>query len=126
MDADVITFEARRSDLSIIKTIREGDLKRKSVLVFMIFIRQGFQVFWKLQKHFKMLEEILRNKLWVNPDCGLKTRGNEETISSLENLVIASKGNQKEFVRMKTCELFKVKRVLSFEIFLQKGQTLLI
>lgn len=38
-----------------------------------------------------MLEEIPGNKLWVNPDCGLKTRGNEETISSLENLVIAAK-----------------------------------
>jgi len=30
-------------------------------------------------------------KLWVNPDCGLKTRGVTETDASLRNLVAAAK-----------------------------------
>lgn len=30
-------------------------------------------------------------RLWVNPDCGLKTRGYEETIASIRNLVTAAK-----------------------------------
>ncbi|MGN0613220.1 MAG: hypothetical protein ACI4JB_04900, partial [Porcipelethomonas sp.] len=30
-------------------------------------------------------------KLWVNPDCGLKTRGNAETVPSLGNLVNAAR-----------------------------------
>ncbi|MBR6483612.1 MAG: hypothetical protein IKT14_01215, partial [Clostridiales bacterium] len=30
-------------------------------------------------------------KLWVNPDCGLKTRGTEETVKSLANLAEAAK-----------------------------------
>ena len=30
-------------------------------------------------------------KVWINPDCGLKTRGNAETWPSLENLVAAAK-----------------------------------
>ena len=29
-------------------------------------------------------------RLWVNPDCGLKTRGCPETLASLENLVAAA------------------------------------
>ena len=37
-----------------------------------------------------MLEKIPVDKLWVNPDCGLKTRGNAETIPSLKNLVEAT------------------------------------
>ena len=31
------------------------------------------------------------NKLWINPDCGLKTRGEFETEASLKNLVLATK-----------------------------------
>lgn len=30
-------------------------------------------------------------RLWVNPDCGLKTRGRPETLASLENLVSAAR-----------------------------------
>ena len=33
---------------------------------------------------------ILEDKLWVNPDCGLKTRGWEETDASLQNMVAAA------------------------------------
>lgn len=33
---------------------------------------------------------VNRNKLWVNPDCGLKTRGEEETAPSLKNMVLAA------------------------------------
>ena len=39
----------------------------------------------------KMLEKIQPEKLWINPDCGLKTRGIPETKASLENLVKAAK-----------------------------------
>lgn len=92
MDADVITFEAARSDLSIIKTIREGGFKTEvGPGVYDIHSPRIPSVLEIKEALFKMLEEIPGNKLWVNPDCGLKTRGNEETISSLENLVIAAK-----------------------------------
>ena len=39
----------------------------------------------------KMLTKIDRRKLWVNPDCGLKTRGVKETDASLRNMVEAAK-----------------------------------
>jgi len=38
-----------------------------------------------------MLEKIEPDKLWVNPDCGLKTRGVKETDASLRNMVSAAK-----------------------------------
>ncbi|MFD0432161.1 hypothetical protein ACFQ60_47865 [Streptomyces zhihengii] len=37
------------------------------------------------------LEAIPADRLWVNPDCGLKTRGWAETRTSLENLVAAAR-----------------------------------
>lgn len=39
----------------------------------------------------KMLTKIDRRKLWVNPDCGLKTRGVLETQASLKNMVEAAR-----------------------------------
>lgn len=37
-----------------------------------------------------MRDRIEDSKLWVNPDCGLKTRGETETKASLINLVKAA------------------------------------
>ena len=44
-----------------------------------------------------MLEKIDADKLWVNPDCGLKTRGEKETFASLYNLVKAAKELREEY-----------------------------
>lgn len=38
-----------------------------------------------------MLKKVDREKLWINPDCGLKTRGVTETDASLRNMVEAAK-----------------------------------
>jgi 5-methyltetrahydropteroyltriglutamate--homocysteine methyltransferase len=38
-----------------------------------------------------ILKTVPAEKAWVNPDCGLKTRENEETVPSLKNLVAAAK-----------------------------------
>ena len=35
------------------------------------------------------LANVPTDRLWVNPDCGLKTRGYEETEASLRNMVLA-------------------------------------
>jgi 5-methyltetrahydropteroyltriglutamate--homocysteine methyltransferase len=39
----------------------------------------------------KAADVLPAERLWVNPDCGLKTRGWEETRASLENLVAAAR-----------------------------------
>ena len=38
----------------------------------------------------KALQVIPKERLWVNPDCGLKTRGWEEVEPSLKNMVAAA------------------------------------
>ena len=40
---------------------------------------------------YEILKKMDVEKVWINPDCGLKTRGNAETWPSLENLVAAAK-----------------------------------
>ena len=44
----------------------------------------------------RMLARIATEKLWVNPDCGLKTRGTTETVASLKNMVAAAKKLREE------------------------------
>ncbi len=92
MDADVITFEASRSDLTILDVLRENNFRTEvGPGVYDIHsprVPGKDEIKATLRK---MLERIPAEKLWVNPDCGLKTRGNEETIPSLQNLVRAAK-----------------------------------
>jgi 5-methyltetrahydropteroyltriglutamate--homocysteine methyltransferase len=38
-----------------------------------------------------MIKLFGKEKLWINPDCGLKTRGNEEVKEALRNMVEATK-----------------------------------
>ena len=92
MDADVITFEASRSDLQILDSLKENNFKTEvGPGVYDIHSPRVPSVEEIESALKKMLEKIDASKLWANPDCGLKTRGNEETIPSLKNLVAAAK-----------------------------------
>ena len=92
MDADVITFEASRSDLTILDVLKANDFRTEvGPGVYDIHsprIPSKDEIRTAIDK---MAERIDINKLWVNPDCGLKTRGVEETVPSLKNLVSAAK-----------------------------------
>lgn len=91
MDADVISFEASRSKLTIIDALKEADFETEvGPGVYDIHsprIPSVEEIVGALEK---MLQKIDKNKLWVNPDCGLKTRGIPETHASLKNLVKAA------------------------------------
>ncbi len=92
MDADVITFEASRSDLLILDSLKENNFKTEvGPGVYDIHSPRVPSVEEIKVAINKMLEKVDKDKLWVNPDCGLKTRGEEETIKSLKNLVKAAK-----------------------------------
>jgi 5-methyltetrahydropteroyltriglutamate--homocysteine methyltransferase len=43
----------------------------------------------------KATKNVDGDKIWVNPDCGLKTRGWPETINALQNMVSAAKNLRK-------------------------------
>ena len=92
MDADVITFEASRSDLTILDVLKENNFRTEvGPGVYDIHSPRIPSVEEIKDALHKMLDRIPAEKLWVNPDCGLKTRGNRETVPSLENLVNAAK-----------------------------------
>ncbi len=91
MDADVITFEASRSDLTILDALNQCGFRTEvGPGVYDIHsprIPSTEEIVDALEK---MLSKIPAEKLWVNPDCGLKTRGEEETAPSLRNMVLAA------------------------------------
>ncbi len=92
MDADVITFEASRSDLQILDSLKENNFKTEvGPGVYDIHSPRVPSVEEIVAALTKMRSKIEDSKLWVNPDCGLKTRGEEETKKSLVNLVTAAK-----------------------------------
>ena len=92
MDADVITFEASRADLKILDALKEANFKTEvGPGVYDIHSARVPSVEEITEALKKMLTKVSKEKLWVNPDCGLKTRGEEETVASLKNLVAAAK-----------------------------------
>ena len=92
MDADVITFEASRSDLQILDALKENHFKTEvGPGVYDIHSPRVPSVEELVGQLSKIRAKTEDSKLWVNPDCGLKTRGEEETVKSLRNLVEAAK-----------------------------------
>lgn len=92
MDADVISFEASRSKLTIIDALNENNFETEvGPGVYDIHSPRVPSVDEIVEALEKMLAKIDKQKLWVNPDCGLKTRGIPETEASLKNMVEAAK-----------------------------------
>lgn len=92
MDADVITFEASRSDLLILDALKENNFKTEvGPGVYDIHSPRVPSVDEIVAALTKIRAKTEDYKLWVNPDCGLKTRGVTETDASLRNLVAAAK-----------------------------------
>lgn len=98
MDADVISFEASRSKLTILDAIQESDFETEvGPGVYDIHSPRVPSVEEIMGALETMLKKIDKDKLWVNPDCGLKTRGILETEASLINLVEAAKILRKQY-----------------------------
>ena len=92
MGADVITFEASRSDLQILDSLRENNFETEvGPGVYDIHSPRVPSVAEIVKAVNVMLTKIDRDKLWINPDCGLKTRGVTETDASLRNMVEAAR-----------------------------------
>lgn len=92
MDADVISFEASRSSLAILDAIKESGFETAvGPGVYDIHsprIPSEEEIVAAIRS---ILKTVASHKMWVNPDCGLKTRSNSETVPSLKNLVAAAK-----------------------------------
>jgi 5-methyltetrahydropteroyltriglutamate--homocysteine methyltransferase len=92
MDADVITIETSRSDMELLDAF--DDFKYPNEIGPGVYDIHSPNIPTRehiVQLMKKAAERIPSGRLWVNPDCGLKTRQWAEVIPALTNLVAAAK-----------------------------------
>ncbi|MFV0434232.1 MAG: 5-methyltetrahydropteroyltriglutamate--homocysteine S-methyltransferase [Leucobacter sp.] len=92
LDADVTSIEAARSRMDVVEPLGEHGYSRGiGPGVYDIHSPRVPSVEEQTVLIRIAASRIPGEQLWVNPDCGLKTRGYEETVASLTNLVQAAK-----------------------------------
>lgn len=91
MDADVITIECARSQMNLLGAFAEFKYPNEiGPGVYDIHSPRVPSVQEMVELLHKASKVINPAQLWVNPDCGLKTRGWAETEASLRNMVQAA------------------------------------
>lgn len=92
MDADVISFEASRSNLELLDTLKAVNFQTEvGPGVYDIHSPRVPSVAEIENTIRKILAKLPKEQIWINPDCGLKTRGHKEVVESLKNMVEATK-----------------------------------
>jgi len=92
MDADVITIETARSGNKLLKIFKETGYKNEiGPGVYDIHSPRIPSAEEFIEQIITRLTVINKSKMWVNPDCGLKTRKWEEVKPSLKNMVDATR-----------------------------------
>ncbi|MFI0938787.1 5-methyltetrahydropteroyltriglutamate--homocysteine S-methyltransferase [Streptomyces sp. NPDC021020] len=92
LDADVISLEAARSHMQVARELAAHGYPREAGPgVYDIHSPRVPGADEAARMLRTGLKAIPAERLWVNPDCGLKTRGWPETRASLENLVAAAR-----------------------------------
>ncbi len=88
MDADVISIEASRSRGEILEAFETFNYDHGIGLgVYDIHSPRVPAEQEMLEIAKRSLKVIDKDLIWINPDCGLKTRGQEETVAALKNMV---------------------------------------
>ena len=91
MDADVITIETSRSNMELLQAFEHFAYPNDiGPGVYDIHSPNIPSVDWMVQLMEKAQAGIPAERLWVNPDCGLKTRGWPETEAALAAMVEAA------------------------------------
>jgi 5-methyltetrahydropteroyltriglutamate--homocysteine methyltransferase len=92
MDADVITIETSRSDMELLDAFDHFNYPNQiGPGVYDIHSPNIPSEEHMVQLMKKAAERIPAERLWVNPDCGLKTRQWPEVVAALRNMVAAAK-----------------------------------
>ncbi|WP_375056299.1 5-methyltetrahydropteroyltriglutamate--homocysteine S-methyltransferase [Zobellella sp. DQSA1] len=91
LDADVITIETSRSDMELLDVFRDFAYPNEiGPGVYDIHSPRIPSVQEMVKLIEKAVERLPKERIWVNPDCGLKTRNWEETRAALANMVAAT------------------------------------
>ena len=97
LDADVISIETSRSHGELVSTFEENTYTKEIGLgVYDIHSPRIPAVDEVKQNIDRALQTISPKQFWVNPDCGLKTRKEDETVDALKVMVEAAKAAREE------------------------------
>ncbi|KAL9656780.1 hypothetical protein ABK040_004317 [Willaertia magna] len=98
MDADVISIETSRSNMELLQAFE--DFKYPNDIgpgVYDIHSPNVPTVEWIVKLIKKAIERIPKENIWLNPDCGLKTRGYQEVKQALIAMVQAAQQLRNEY-----------------------------
>ena len=97
LDADVISIETSRSHGELIRSFEDYHYHKGIGLGVYDIHSPRVPTSEELSQNIERALKVLDYRLfWVNPDCGLKTRGIEETIAALKVMVEAAKEKRVE------------------------------
>ena len=92
MDADVITIETSRSDMELLEAFEQFAYPNEiGPGVYDIHSPRVPSTAQMVSLLRKAVQRVPAQRLWVNPDCGLKTRAWPETREALANMVAAAR-----------------------------------
>jgi 5-methyltetrahydropteroyltriglutamate--homocysteine methyltransferase len=92
LDADVITIETSRSNMTLLEAFEQFHYPNDiGPGVYDIHSPNIPSVDWMVSLMEKAGTRLPAERLWVNPDCGLKTRGWDETRAALDAMVTAAR-----------------------------------
>ncbi|ALE71988.1 5-methyltetrahydropteroyltriglutamate--homocysteine methyltransferase [Pseudonocardia sp. EC080625-04] len=91
LDADVTTVEAARSRMEVLGDLGPGVPRGLGPGVYDVHSPEVPDADELAGQLTAALHHIGAERLWANPDCGLKTRGEPETVAALTNLVAAAR-----------------------------------
>lgn len=98
MDADVITIETSRSAMELLDAFGEFSYPNEIGPGVYDIHSPRVPTIEALEKlMLRAIKVIPVERLWINPDCGLKTRGWDETKQALQNMVTVAKNLRKQF-----------------------------
>ena len=99
LDADMISIENSKSDAKLLKIFQNTKYPNEiGPGVYDIHSPRVPSVEEMSQRIKEMTQFIDPKLLWVNPDCGLKTRSWDECTAQLKNMVAAAEDARKTFV----------------------------
>lgn len=102
MDADVISIETSRSQMELLEAFTDfrypNEIGPGVYDIHSPRVPSGDEMKDLLEK---ALENLKPEQIWVNPDCGLKTRGWKEVKPALEHMVEAAKTFRKKYENRK-------------------------
>ncbi|KAJ3221242.1 methionine-synthesizing 5- methyltetrahydropteroyltriglutamate--homocysteine methyltransferase [Clydaea vesicula] len=96
MDADCVTIENSKSDLKLLTALETFGYSSGIGPGLYDIHSPRVPSFDEMKERLEaILTYVKKDLLWINPDCGLKTRGWTETIASLRNMVEVAKAMRK-------------------------------